>query len=102
MPLRSRTVRLRGMETGISEASKRVSIFSFATPDAVPDAVPDANVAAATNTSLPSFTGGNKVYSGKRWLPMVMDNWKIACRVENATYMYLLQEDRSVAREASK
>ena len=25
------TVRLRGMETGISEASKRVSIFSFAT-----------------------------------------------------------------------
>ena len=27
MPLRSRTVRLRGMETGISEASKRVSIF---------------------------------------------------------------------------
>ena len=26
-----RTVRLRGMETGISEASKRVSIFSFAT-----------------------------------------------------------------------
>ena len=27
----SDTVRLRGMETGISEASKRVSIFSFAT-----------------------------------------------------------------------
>ena len=27
----SGTVRLRGMETGISEASKRVSIFSFAT-----------------------------------------------------------------------
>ena len=28
---RPSTVRLRGMETGISEASKRVSIFSFAT-----------------------------------------------------------------------
>ena len=26
-----RTVRLRGMETGISETNKRVSIFSFAT-----------------------------------------------------------------------
>ena len=30
-PTQHHTVRFRGMETGISEASKRVSIFSFAT-----------------------------------------------------------------------
>ena len=68
-----------------------------AVSDAVLDAVPGADVAAATNTSLPPFTGGNKVYPGERWLPMVMDHWRLAWRVENATYMYLLQKGRSVA-----
>jgi len=34
--LRDTTVRHHGMETGISEASKRVSIFSFATQGGKP------------------------------------------------------------------